>query len=121
MTKIYPMQDMGLMEMSNSGGYNTVDTSGYGGVYNTPSGDQGLLSGLTDSLSNMNFGNAQQWDTAGNVMGGLGSIGNVVIGFQQLGLLEDQLALQEEQWAESQQELAHLRTTRANLGSSYMA
>ena len=72
--------------------------------------------GLWDSLSNPGL-----WQGMGSFMGGLGSLGNMGLGFKSLGLLEDQLAMQQDAWSEQKAELDRLRQTRDKLNTSYMA
>ena len=99
-----------------------TDTSKLGGVYNTPSGNQGLMSQMNNwwDTTDLSFGNTNQWKAAGDVASGLGSIGNVYLGAQGLGLMEDQLAIQEDQWAETKAELARLRGVRKKVTQTYM-
>lgn len=72
--------------------------------------------GLWNTLSSPGF-----WQGAGNLLGGIGSIGNIVLGQRSLGLLEDQLGLQQEQWNEARTELNRMRNTRNRLNTEYMA
>jgi hypothetical protein len=76
----------------------------------------GLWDSLSTTLSSPGF-----WQGAGNIMGGLGSIGNIWLGSQSLGLLEDQLAMQQNAWDEQKKELDYIRQTRDKLNTSYMA
>jgi hypothetical protein len=71
---------------------------------------------LSSMLSDPGF-----YQSAGALLGGLGSLGNVALGFKGLGLLEDQLGLKREQWNESLAELNHLRDTRDRISTAYMA
>jgi len=107
---------MGLynqMNTANNGVWSDADAMQMLGQYN---GSQMQQAGLWDSL-----GSASTWSSFGNVASGIGSIGNMALGFQQLGLLEDQLGLQREKWGEQKAELNTMRATRDKLNTSYMA
>ena len=77
--------------------------------------------GLVDSLLNIDWANPGTWDSMGNMMSGIGSLGNIWMGYQQMGLLEDQLGLQREQWNETLAELNHQRELRDRTTTQYMA
>jgi len=77
---------------------------------------QNTQNGLLDSLQSPGF-----WQGTGSMLSGLGSIGNIWLGSQSLGLLEDQLAMQQDAWNEQKQELDYMRQTRDKLNTSYMA
>ena len=72
--------------------------------------------GLWDSLQSPGF-----WQGTGSMLEGVGSIGNIVLGAQTLGLLEDQLSLQQDAWKEQKRELDTMRRSRDNINTSYMA
>ena len=105
------------MEMST--GPSVVDTSGYGGVYNTPSGSQGLMGMLNDGWNKLDFGSSGTWGNMGQLMGGVGAIGNMALGFKSLGLMEDQLKLQQSQWNENLAELNTMRGVRSKTNAAY--
>jgi len=117
MSNLYTRPEMGLMEMST--GPSVVDTSGYGGVYNTASGSQGLMGMLNDGWNKVDFGSAKTWGNMGQLMGGVGALGNMALGFKSLGLMEDQLGLQQSQWNESLAELNTMRGVRSKTNAAY--
>ncbi len=55
------------------------------------------------------------------IASGLGSLANIYTGFKQLGMMEDQLDIAKDQWAETKSELARVKGVRDKLNSSYMA
>jgi hypothetical protein len=77
--------------------------------------ETGLWDSLTSSLQSPGF-----YQGAGQFMGGLGSLGNMALGFKGLGLLEDQLDLQRNQWNESKAELDTMRQARNKLNTQYL-
>ena len=118
METIFPMEPIGLTEQliyQQPRQMQVVDTSNLGGVYNTSTGLQNN-GGLWDSLSSPGF-----WQGAGDAMSGLGALGNIWLGSQSLGLLEDQLAMQQDAWNEQKAELNRLRRVRDKVNTSYMA
>jgi len=58
---------------------------------------------------------------ANSIASTFGSLANIYLGFQQMGIMKDQLSMAKEQWAEQKQELAHVRGVRKRLSASYMA
>ena len=50
----------------------------------------------------------------------LGSIGNLYLGFQQLGIAKQQLGMAKEQWAVTKDEMNRIRKVRENITKSYM-
>jgi len=103
--------------------YNQMNTAN-GGVWNDAQANQmlGAYNGSQMQQPQGLFGmSTDGWSAAGDVMGGIGSIGNMFLGFQSLGLMEDQLGLQKEQWGETKRELNTMRATRDKLNTSYMA
>lgn len=58
---------------------------------------------------------------AAGVASTVASLANIYLGFQQVGIMKDQLKMAKEQWAEQKQELAHVRGVRKRLNASYMA
>ncbi len=106
---------MGLysqMNTANNGMWSNADANQMLGAYNASQMPQ---TG-TDGLFGMSTGG---WSATGDMLSGLGSIGNIVLGFQSLGLMEDQLGLQQEQWGETKAELNYMRATRDKLNASY--
>ncbi len=105
---------MGLynqLNTNNGGSWNSSDANQMLGAYNyQQQPQQGLFGMSTDG-----------WSATGDMLGGIGSIGNMFLGFQSLGLMEDQLGLQKEQWGETKRELNTMRATRDKLNTSYMA
>ncbi len=71
------------------------------------------------NLDDLSFGSAEGWDTASSILGGVGAIGQGIVGYKQMGLLEDQIALQEEAFREKQAELNRNRQARTQLNASY--
>lgn len=59
------------------------------------------------------------WGATGSVLSGIGSIGSIYLGMQGVGLMEDQLALQEKKWAEAKKELDSARKVRKELSAAY--
>ena len=64
------------------------------------------------------------WHTAGRttlgVIQGVSSLGNLYLGFQNLGLAKKQEKRAEEQWNQTKNELARIKSVRKNLTKSYM-
>ena len=65
------------------------------------------------------------WDTAGNVMGGLGSLLNAgfggFLGLKAYDMAKDQLGMQQEQWQTTKDELNRLKAVREGLSQAYMS
>ena len=65
------------------------------------------------------------WDTAGNVMGGLGSLLNAgfggYLGLKAYDIAKDQLGMQQEQWQMTKDELNRLKAMREGLSQAYMS
>ena len=102
------------LNTANNGAWTSADANQMLGQYNASQIQP--QTGLWDSL-----GSANTWNAFGNVAGGIGSLGNMFLGFQSLGLMEDQLGLQQEKWGEQKAELNTMRATRDKLNTSYMA
>jgi len=122
METIYPMQDMGLMESQATRFSRIVDTSNLGGSYNTASGQMGLWDSFKSNFNGTGTGKPNQyggWNAAGDIMSGLGSLGNIYLGFESLGLLKDQNRLSRSKWKETKKELNHMRAVRDRLNASY--
>lgn len=60
-------------------------------------------------------------DTASKAVQGISSLANIYLGFERLGLMEDQIKIAKEQWGETKQELAHVKGVRKKINSNYMA
>jgi hypothetical protein len=76
---------------------------------------------LTD-YQNSFMGQAQPYIQGfSGIASGLGSLANIYTGFKQLGMMEDQLDIAKDQWAETKSELARVKGVRNKLNSSYMA
>ena len=64
------------------------------------------------------------WHTAGRatlgVIQGVSSLGNLYLGFQNLGLAKKQEKRAEEQWNQTKNELDRIKSVRKNLTKSYM-
>ncbi|RKY52267.1 MAG: hypothetical protein DRP93_08425 [Candidatus Neomarinimicrobiota bacterium] len=56
-----------------------------------------------------------------NVTQGLGSMASIYTGFKQLGLMEDQVGIAKDQWAETKSELNRVKGVRTKLNNDYMA
>jgi hypothetical protein len=52
---------------------------------------------------------------------GLGSLASIYSGFKQLDIMDEQLDIAKDQWAETKSELARVKKVRDNLNTSYMA
>ena len=68
---------------------------------------------------------SDQAQNIGGLLGGAADIGTGLFsiwgGNKLLGMYEDQLDMNKDKWAQSKQELEHLRKTRSRLNASYMA
>jgi len=58
---------------------------------------------------------------ASGIASTMGSLANIYLGFQQMGIMKEQLGMAREQWAEQKQELQHVRGVRKRLTSQYMS
>ncbi len=56
----------------------------------------------------------------GQLAGGLGSIASIYTGFKTLGLMEDQVDIAKDKWAETKKELANVQGVRKKLNTTYM-
>ncbi len=88
---------------------------------------------ITTNADQVNANNAlnadkmNSWWTqnAGTISGitsgiqGLSSIGNMYLGFKQLGLMEDQVDIAKDQWSETKKELARIKGVRSTLNAEY--
>ena len=55
------------------------------------------------------------------IISGLGSLANIYLGFKQLGIMQDTLAMEKDKWNEQKTELKHVRKVRSTLTAGYMA
>jgi len=79
-----------------------------------------LQSAPTTSGGLMDYFNA---DNFGGTLKGIGGIASglygMYLGNQQLGIMEDNLAMNKDKWKEQKKELNHLRGTRTRLTNQY--
>lgn len=110
-----------LVNANNTlGGFDpNVSNSGLDNAY------QAQADTMNQNLENQNStwgkgGNVDQGlGMAGKVIGGISSLANIYLGFQNLGMAKDELKIKKDQWKESKAELNHMRATRARIGQSY--
>ena len=58
---------------------------------------------------------------ASGIASTVGSLANIYVGFKQLDIQKEQLAMAKDQWAEQKKELNHIRGVRTKLNAQYMA
>ncbi len=105
---------MGLYDQlntQNNGMWTNADANQMLGAY-----DNSMLNSQNDFLGMGMDG----WNTTGNMLSGIGSIGNIALGFKGLGLMEDQVDLAQDKWGETKAELNRMRGTRNKLNTNYM-
>ena len=120
----------GFVDMSGVNSQNNNTINGFNSMNNT-----GLQTAQTDFLNTQNdwykqqmsnqnsFGSQMQPYMQGfaNIAGGASSLASIYTGFQQLDLMDRQVGIAEEQWAETKSELTRVKGVRDKLNTSYMA
>jgi len=120
----------GFVDMSGVNNQNNNTINGFNSMNNT-----GLQTAQTDFLNTQNdwykqqmanqnsFGSQMQPYMQGfaNIAGGASSLASIYSGFQQLDLMDRQVGIAEEQWAETKSELTRVKGVRDKLNTSYMA
>ncbi len=120
----------GFVDMSGVNNQNNNTINGFNSMNNT-----GLQTAQTDFLNTQNdwykqqmanqnsFGSQMQPYMQGfaNIAGGASSLASIYTGFQQLDLMDRQVGIAEEQWAETKSELTRVKGVRDKLNTSYMA
>ncbi len=67
-------------------------------------------------------GQASPYIKAGtSIAQGVGSLANIYLGFQQLGIQKEQMSMAKEQWAETKQELARVKKSRVAVSNAYFS
>ncbi len=103
---------MGLydqMNTANGGVWNDAQANQMLGAYNSSQMNPEGLFGMSSS----------GWGNMGQLMGGVGALGNMALGFKSLGLMKDQIGLQQSQWDESLAELNTMRGVRSKTNAAY--
>jgi len=120
----------GFVDLTNTG-----NTAGNNNMGFQSYSDPKLATAQTDFLNTQNdwykqqmanqnsFGSQMQPYMQGfaNIAGGASSLASIYTGFQQLDLMDRQVGIAEEQWAETKSELTRVKGVRDKLNTSYMA
>jgi len=104
---------------------------GYGSVANNTALNNSVK-GSEDIAKQIMDHNQKYWDSpmgkaepylkgANSIASTFGSLANIYLGFQQMGIMKEQLGMAKEQWAEQKKELNHVRGVRKRLSAAYMA
>lgn len=129
--------------VSNPGAFNQINSSSYlGNGYNFTDGynrmqfgmspetenafmgmydaNQRLLDAQTNRIMNPTFAETYILPTA-QALGAISSLGNMYLGFQNLGLQKQQLGIAKEQWAMTKEEMARIAANRKAITEKYFA